>query len=78
MEVRTRIAPSPTGFLHIGNVYTALFNYVLAKKFGGKFILRIEDTDRKRLVKGAQEVIIKGLKWFGLEFEHIIKMGQFG
>jgi len=69
MEVRTRIAPSPTGFLHIGNVYTALFNYVLAKKMGGKFILRIEDTDRKRLVKGAQEVIIEGLKWFGLEFE---------
>ena len=69
MEVRTRIAPSPTGFLHIGNVYTALFNYVLAKKMGGKFILRIEDTDRKRLVKGAQEVIVKGLKWFGLEFE---------
>ncbi|MCX7881067.1 MAG: glutamate--tRNA ligase [Patescibacteria group bacterium] len=65
--VRTRIAPSPTGEdLHIGNLYTALINFVWAKKNKGKFIVRIEDTDRQRLVKGAEERILQTLKDFGL------------
>lgn len=65
--IRTRIAPSPTGEdLHIGNVYTALINFVFAKKNNGKFIVRIEDTDRTRLVEGSEERILKSLDWFGL------------
>jgi len=65
--VRTRIAPSPTGEnLHIGNVYTALINYAWAKKHNGQFIVRIEDTDQKRKVKGSEEKILESLKWFGL------------
>lgn len=67
--VRTRIAPSPTGSPHVGTAYQALFDYVIAKKFGGEFILRIEDTDRKRLVKGAEEEVIAALKWLGLDFD---------
>jgi|GEM_PF-4547130 len=60
--IRTRIAPSPTGFdLHIGNAYAALINYVFAKKHKGQFIIRIEDTDRKRLVDGSEERILKSL-----------------
>lgn len=69
MSVVTRFAPSPTGFLHIGSVRTALYSYALAKKNGGKFILRIEDTDKKREVKGSIEDIINGLKLFGLDFD---------
>jgi glutamyl-tRNA synthetase len=66
--VRTRIAPSPTGKdLHIGNLYTALINWAFAKKNKGKFIVRIEDTDRQRLVLGAEQQILKTLKDFGLE-----------
>jgi len=66
--VRTRIAPSPTGEdLHIGNLYTALINWAFAKKNNGKFIVRIEDTDRQRLVVGAEKQILKTLKDFGLE-----------
>ena len=55
--VRTRYAPSPTGFMHVGNLRTALYEYLVAKSQGGKFILRIEDTDRERLVDGAVDVI---------------------
>ncbi|MDD7731521.1 MAG: glutamate--tRNA ligase family protein, partial [Eubacteriales bacterium] len=55
MSVRLRFAPSPTGWLHIGGLRTALFNYLYAKKMGGQFILRIEDTDRTRYVEGAVE-----------------------
>ena len=65
-KVRTRIAPSPTGDPHIGTAYTALFNYAYAKKNKGKFILRIEDTDRTRLVEDAEGEIIDALKWLGL------------
>lgn len=65
-KIRVRIAPSPTGNPHIGTAYAALFNFAFAKKMGGKFILRIEDTDRTRLVPGATEAIIKSLKWLGL------------
>lgn len=68
--VRTRIAPSPTGEnLHIGNVYTALLNFAWAKKNNGKFIVRIEDTDRQRLVEGSEEKILSSLKWVGLEMD---------
>jgi len=65
--IRTRIAPSPTGQdLHIGNAYTALINYVVAKKAEGQFLIRIEDTDRTRLVEGSEERIIQSLKWLGI------------
>ncbi|OGF99553.1 glutamate--tRNA ligase [Candidatus Gottesmanbacteria bacterium RIFCSPHIGHO2_02_FULL_39_14] len=68
--VRVRIAPSPTGSdLHIGNVYTALINFVFAKKNRGKFIVRIEDTDRTRLVKGAEGKILSSLKWFNIYYD---------
>ncbi len=77
--VRVRFAPSPTGPLHIGGVRTALYNYLFAKKMGGKFILRIEDTDRNRFVPGAEEYIIEALNWFGLETdEDPVKGGPFG
>lgn len=67
MKVHTRIAPSPTGEdLHIGNAYTALINYVFAKKHGGKFIIRIEDTDRTRLVEGSEKRILASLDWLGI------------
>ncbi|MCX7729204.1 MAG: glutamate--tRNA ligase [Bacteroidia bacterium] len=66
-KVRVRFAPSPTGGLHMGGVRTALFNYLFAKKHGGDFILRIEDTDQNRYVKGAEEYIIESLKWCGIE-----------
>jgi glutamyl-tRNA synthetase len=66
-SVRTRIAPSPTGEdLHIGNAYTALMNYVFAKKHGGQFIIRIEDTDRTRYVEGSEKRILASLKWLGI------------
>ncbi|VAW27054.1 Glutamyl-tRNA synthetase @ Glutamyl-tRNA(Gln) synthetase [hydrothermal vent metagenome] len=64
--IRVRFAPSPTGGLHIGGVRTALYNYLFAKKYGGKFILRIEDTDQKRKVEGAEEYIMKALEWCGI------------
>ena len=62
-NIRVRFAPSPTGALHIGGVRTALYNYLLAKKYNGTFILRIEDTDRNRYVPGAEEYIMESLKW---------------
>jgi glutamyl-tRNA synthetase len=65
-EVRTRFAPSPTGYLHIGGIRTALYAYLLAKHFGGKFLLRIEDTDRTRFVKGSILDILNSLKWVNL------------
>ena len=61
MEVRTRFAPSPTGYMHIGNLRSALFTYLTAKSMGGKFILRIEDTDQERKVEGAVEFILNTL-----------------
>ena len=64
--MKTRFPPSPTGFLHIGSLRTALFNYLLAKKEGGSFVLRIEDTDRERMVEGGVENIISTLEWAGL------------
>ncbi len=66
-KVRVRFAPSPTGPLHMGGVRTALYNYLFAKKHGGDFLLRIEDTDEKRFVPGAQQYIVDSLKWCGIE-----------
>jgi glutamyl-tRNA synthetase len=67
--VVTRFAPSPTGFLHIGGARTALFNWLYAKRFGGTFLLRIEDTDRERSTQAAVDAIIDGLKWLGLDWD---------
>ncbi len=66
MEVRTRIAPSPTGYPHIGTIYQAMFDFVFARKYQGKFILRVEDTDQVRMVEGAEKVVMDSLEWFGL------------
>ena len=68
-EVRTRFAPSPTGYMHVGNLRTALYTYLIARHAGGKFILRIEDTDQNRFVEGATEVIYKTMKECGLEHD---------
>lgn len=67
--IRVRFAPSPTGPLHIGGLRTALFNYLFAKKHGGEFILRIEDTDQNRFVEGAENYIIQALNWCGIPFD---------
>ena len=64
--VVTRFAPSPTGYLHIGGARTALFNYLYAKGRGGKFLVRVEDTDRERSTDGAVKAIFDGLSWLGL------------
>lgn len=69
MTIVTRFAPSPTGYLHIGSARTALFNWLYAKHTGGKFLLRIEDTDRERSTPGATQAIIEGLKWLGLHWD---------
>ncbi|KAM0722429.1 hypothetical protein Q7P37_001870 [Cladosporium fusiforme] len=66
---RTRFAPSPTGYMHIGGLRTALFSYLLAKRTGGQFILRIEDTDQKRLVPGATDRLCEDLQWAGLQWD---------
>jgi glutamyl-tRNA synthetase len=68
-QVRVRFAPSPTGYLHIGGLRTALYNYLFAKHHGGKFILRIEDTDQTRIVEGAVENLIETLKWAGVMYD---------
>jgi glutamyl-tRNA synthetase len=81
-EVRTRFAPSPTGFQHIGGMRTAFYAWLLAKKHGGKFILRVEDTDQERKVPGAIRFIIDELRWFGIEIdegpsnEELAKIGE--
>lgn len=85
-EVRVRFAPSPTGYLHIGGLRTALYNYLYARAKGGKFILRIEDTDRTRLVEGAIENLINSLKWAGVEYDEgvfvedgkVVERGEYG
>ncbi len=68
-EIRTRFAPSPTGYIHIGNIRAALFPWLLARQNDGKFILRIEDTDQARLVEGATDLIYDSLKWLGLNWD---------
>ncbi|MDI6752642.1 MAG: glutamate--tRNA ligase [bacterium] len=67
--MKTRFAPAPTGYLHLGGARTALFNYLYAKKMGGKFLLRIEDTDFARSTKESCEAILSGLKWLGIEWD---------
>ncbi len=74
-EVRVRFAPSPTGPLHIGGVRTALYNYLFAKRHGGKIIFRIEDTDSNRFVPGAEEYIIESFKWLGIPFDEGVSFG---
>lgn len=79
MSVRVRFAPSPTGFLHVGGLRTALYNYLFAKHNNGKIILRIEDTDRTRFVEGATEKLINSMKWAGVDFDESIENeGEFG
>ena len=79
MTVRTRFAPSPTGYIHVGNVRSALFPYLLARQQGGKMILRIEDTDQARYVEGATDLILDTLEWLGIEWdEGPRKGGEFG
>lgn len=73
-EVRLRFAPSPTGYLHIGGLRTALYNYLYAKKHGGSFLLRIEDTDRTRFVEGATENLVEALTWSGLAIDEGVRM----
>lgn len=68
-SIRTRFAPSPTGYLHIGGARTALFNYLFARKMGGTFILRIEDTDQERHVEEAMQAIFTGMSWLGLDWD---------
>lgn len=74
-EVRVRYAPSPTGHLHIGNARTALFNYLFARHHGGKFIVRIEDTDVKRNVAGGEESQLTYLKWLGIDWDESVDIG---
>ncbi len=72
---RTRFAPSPTGHLHVGGARTALFDYLLSRQTGGQFILRLEDSDRKRLVPGAEAELIAGLRWLGIDWDEGIGVG---
>jgi nondiscriminating glutamyl-tRNA synthetase len=74
-EIRVRYAPSPTGHLHIGNARTALFNYLYARSKGGKFIIRIEDTDQKRNIEGGEESQLKYLKWLGMDWDEGVDVG---
>src|SRR3989475_10972037 len=67
--VRVRFAPSPTGYLHIGAARSALFNWLFARKMGGKFLLRIEDTDLQRSTEESTRSIIEGLEWLGLDYD---------
>ncbi|MEC0274411.1 MULTISPECIES: glutamate--tRNA ligase [Peribacillus] len=74
-DIRVRYAPSPTGHLHIGNARTALFNYLYARNKGGKFIIRIEDTDQKRNIEGGEESQLKYLKWLGMDWDEGVDVG---
>jgi glutamyl-tRNA synthetase len=75
MSIRTRFAPSPTGFLHIGGVRTALFNWLLARHHGGQFILRIDDTDQERHVEDAVDRILDGFRWIGIDWDEGPQVG---
>src|SRR3989338_9089278 len=74
--LRVRFAPSPTGYLHIGGARTALFNWMYARAQGGKFILRIEDTDRVRSKKEYLDEILDSMKWLGLEWDEFYKQSD--
>src|SRR5947209_17376326 len=73
--VRTRFAPSPTGYLHIGGVRTALFNWLFTRHHGGQFILRIDDTDQQRNVAEALAPILHGLRWMGIDWDEGAEVG---
>ncbi len=73
--IRVRYAPSPTGFPHVGNIRTALFNWLFARHYGGSFIVRIEDTDVARTVPGAVENILTGLRWLGIDWDEGPEVG---
>ena len=75
MSVRDRFAPSPTGFLHIGGVRTALFNWLFARKHGGQFVLRIDDTDQERNVEAALAPILHGFRWLGVDWDEGPEVG---
>ena len=77
MKIRTRFAPSPTGYMHIGNLRTALYEYLIAKSQGGDFLLRIEDTDTKREVKEAVQIIVDSMHNFGLKYNNDEKYGPY-
>ena len=78
-KVRVRFAPSPTGPLHIGGVRTALYNYLFAKKHGGDFLLRLEDTDQNRYVPGAEDYIVDALNWCKINVDEGVGAGgEFG
>src|SRR3990167_4237742 len=70
-EVRVRFAPSPTGTMHVGTARTALFNFLFAKKYGGKMVLRIEDTDKERSKKEYEDDILEGLKWLSISYDEL-------
>ncbi len=74
-EVRVRYAPSPTGHLHIGGARTALFNYLFAKHHGGKFIIRIEDTDTERNIEAGELSQLENLKWLGIHHDESVDIG---
>ena len=78
MSVRVRFAPSPTGFVHIGSLRTALYNYLFAKKMGGEYILRVEDTDQTRLVDGAIENMLTAMSWAGVNHDEGVMLDQNG
>ncbi|MCH7813212.1 MAG: glutamate--tRNA ligase, partial [Planctomycetes bacterium] len=73
--LRVRFAPSPTGYLHVGGARTALFNWLIARKTGGSFVLRIEDTDRSRQVEDSTTKILQDLRWLGLEWDEGPEVG---
>jgi glutamyl-tRNA synthetase len=75
MTVRTRFAPSPTGYLHIGGVRTALFNWLFSRQRGGQFLLRIDDTDQQRNVAEALQPILDGFRWLGLDWDEGPQVG---
>ena len=74
-EIRVRFAPSPTGPFHIGGARSALFNWLLARKLGGKMVLRIEDTDRKRSTPESEENIKNSLRWLGMDWDEGVDVG---
>ena len=74
-NVRVRYAPSPTGDPHIGNIRTAIFNWLFARSQNGRFIVRIEDTDQKRTIPGAVDTILHALEWLGIEWDEGPKVG---
>ena len=75
-EIRVRMAPSPTGYAHIGSARTALFNWLFARHEGGKFILRIEDTDKERSKKEYEEDLLEGFKWMGMDWDEFYRQSD--